>query len=281
MAATSHITGLTVYLEGDDARRGNVLAEAYVNKVHRLLLVLHKLERAYLSSRERKTDFEITHAEKRNPTLLTIKQVPRVVAYDPTPAFVWGLEQMAAVARGDAPDPRVNADIASDLVKLATPETRHGYKAFWVNGQAESIRFDDRFLANATQLERQRTIEEAPTTRWHVGASIGSVVGKLQYVDDLEDNRTLIVEPPTGAEAVVCVFPPALRDRIGQHLFKMVRVVGKLHYEAESPFPTRVDVEDIEPYPKRAAKRSLADLRGVFAGVERSEIDWDRALNAR
>lgn len=281
MAERDQIGDFTVYLEGHDGHRGNVLLRAFINKVYRVEIVLNKLERAYLTTGTRRTDFEIVNADKTNPTTLTLKPVPHVENYNPVPAFRWGMAQIAIVARGDAPDVRVTADIANDLVKLATPEGEDGYKAFWINGHSEQVRFDDDFLAKAIRLARQRTRDEAPATRWHVGASTGAIVGELRKVDDVDEERQFVIVPPAGAEQIVCTFPEALRDRLGAFLFKTVRVSGVLHYADASPFPFEVEATDIEQYPSREKRRTLSELRGVFAGAERRPPDWNILLNGR
>lgn len=73
----------TVYLEGHEGHQGNVLVHAFLAKVHRLTLVLNKMERVFIEAAVRQTDFEITDADKRNPTTLTLKPVPRVKGYSP------------------------------------------------------------------------------------------------------------------------------------------------------------------------------------------------------
>jgi len=274
------ISDFTIYLEGHDGHRGNVLVHAFIGKVHRVVLVLNRLERAFIDSAMRHTDFEIVGADKRNPTTITLKPVPHVRSYDPQPAFHWAMSQLAAVARGDEPDGRVRGEIAKDLVKLATKDSEDGYKAFWINGHAEAVKFDDNFLHNALALTRTREKEDTPT-RWHVGSALGSIVGELRAVDDIADEREFVIVPPTGAESITCVFPESLRATMGDYLFRMVKVEGTLHYGKDSPFPYRVEANDngIAPYPDRKPRRTLEDLRGVFAGQGRSEPDWGSLLN--
>ncbi len=252
---------------------------AFLGKVHRLVLVLNRLERAYVDSGTRQTDFEIVDADKRNPTTLTLKPVPRVPSYNPAPALDWGIKQIEAVSRGEQPDERVRGEIASDLVKLATKESEYGYKAFWINGSTDAVRFDEKFLANAVKLAKERANEDA-TSKWHVGASLGTVVGELRKLDDLDADNEFVIVLPTGVAAIRCIFPAAMRSEMGKFAFKTVQVKGVLHYGEGSPFPYRVDAEQdgIELFPARAPRRTLSQLRGVFA--ERpNRPDWDSLLN--
>lgn len=270
----------TVYLEGHDGHRGNVLVHAFLAKVHRLTLVLNKLERAYIDTDTRQTDFEITAADKRNPTTLTLKPVPRIRSYNPEPAFHWAMAQISAVARGEEPDTRVRGEIARDLVKLATKESDDGYKAFWINGHAERVRFDDEFLAKAAMLARERARLESPSA-WRVGAASGSIVGQLKAVDDIDDDREFVIVPPTGTDAITCTFPPEMREQMGVYLFKTVKVEGTLHYGESSAFPYRVDAKagGINIYPPYRSRRTLDELRGVFSDLPRNDTDWASLLD--
>lgn len=270
----------TVYLEGHDGHRGNVLAHAFIAKLQRLVIVLGRLERAYLSASTRRTDFEITDASKTNPTALSLKPVPRTVEYNPTPAFEWSMAQLRIVGEGGVPDERVRGEIASDLVRLSTKEADADYKAFWINGYAEAVRFDEEYLARAQKIARDRAKEDAPN-RWHTGTSLGSIVGELKKIDDMEGNQEFVIVPRTGPESVVCRFPESLRDEIGRYIFKTVRVRGALHYGEDSPFPYRLDADanGIEEFPREVRRRTLSELRGVFADREKPNPDWDTLLN--
>lgn len=276
LAENGEKIGFTIYLDGHAGHQGNVLAHSFLNKVRSLILVLNKLERAYINSPVRQTDFEIVDADKFNPTTLSLKPVPRAKAYDPVPTLGWSLEQIGSVGRGAEPDARVSSEIAYDLVKLATKESETGYRAFWINGYADPVRFDDGFRENAINVARARARRETPT-RWRVGTSQGTVVGELKKVDDLEAENEFVIVPPVGAKRVVCTFPEAMRAQMGEYLFKIVRVTGHLHYGEEGPFPYKVDASSIVPMPKR--RKSLSDMRGIFAGKEQVPTDWETLLN--
>ncbi|KQU62388.1 hypothetical protein ASG67_04695 [Sphingomonas sp. Leaf339] len=253
-----------------------MLVHSYLSKVQRLVLVLNKLERAYINSGTRQTDFEIVGADKRNPTTLSLKPVAKAKAYDPAPALKWSIQQIDAVSHGNDPDPRVDSEIALDLVKLSTKDSEYGYKAFWINGHAEAVKFDDVFCENARRIARQRIESEAPN-RWRIGVSQGSVVGELKKVDGLEGDNLFVVVPPIGPDRVVCTFPENMRNEMGQYLFKVVRVVGNLHYSAESPFPFKVEALGIEPVlPRRKPMKSMI---GLFAGQEQVPMQWGDLLH--
>ena len=280
MASDKLGRGFTIYLEGHEGHQGNVLAHSFVSKLNRLIVVLGKLERAYLDTAKRQTDFEITDTDKTNPTTISLKPVPRIYAYDPTPAFQWGIRQIDTVGKGGDPDDRVRSDIANDLVKLATKESEDGYRAFWINGYAEAVRFDDEFLSNAQRIALERMRKESPT-HWHVGASIGRVIGELKKVDDLNDEQQFVIVPRTIPEGITCTFPDSMREEMGQYLFKIVQVRGTLHYGKSSPFPYRVDAEEqgISLYPTKRPRRNLLEMRGTFSGQSRQKANWDELLN--
>ena len=269
-----------MYLDGHEGHRGNVLAHAYVEKLNLLIEAFGRLERSYLDSRARKTEFEITNTQKTNPTTVDLKPVPRAYAYDPVPAFVWGIRQLRSVQEGERPDERVTVESLKDFVKLASHDDELAYKRFWINGHADEIRFDECFRHNAERLKAEVEAITKPL-RWHRGASIGEVVGELKAVDDITDGHQFVVVPLTGPKQIVCVFPTEMKNRMGEYLFKKVRVRGRLHYREDSPFPFLVDAEAdgitiIEPLPRR---KTLAQLRGSFSGIERPRTDWGALIN--
>lgn len=276
MAENEGKGSFTIYLDGHAGHQGNVLAHAFLAKARGLILVLNKLERAYIDSGVRQTDFEIVDADKFNPTTLSLKPVPRTKAYDPFPTLDWSLQQIEAVGNGIEPDQKVNSEIAYDLARLALKESETAYRSFWINGHAAPVRFDEDYLENARKIARKRAREEAPS-RWRVGVAQGSVVGELKKVDDLEGENEFVIVPPVGARRIVCTFSPELREKMGRHLFRVVRVTGQLHYGEESPFPYRVDAANIEEMPKR--RRAMRELRGVFSGQDRVAADWGPVLD--
>ncbi len=266
----------TVYLDGHEGHRGNVLAHSFLAKIQRLIIVLNKLERAFADVSVRQTDFEIVDADKYNPTTLSLKPVPRNKGYDPIPAIEWGLAQIETVSNGSSPDKKVSSDIAFDLVKLATKDSEFSYRSFWINGRAAPIRFDEEFLRNAERIARDRQKLESPL-RWRAGSARGSVVGELKKVDDLEGDNEFVIVPPVGAKRIVCTFSSDLREVMGSYLFKVVKVSGSLHYGEASPFPFRVDATDITEMPRR--RKSIRELRGVFSGRDRTNVDWGVLLD--
>jgi hypothetical protein len=280
MATQDIKKGFTVYLEGHEGHQGNVLLHSFLLKVQRLAIVLNKLERAYIDKDNRQTDFEIVDADKVNPTFLTLKPVPKVKSYDPTPAFQWSIKQIDLVSKGQEPDQRLDRDIADELVKLATKDNEYGYKDFWINGYAEAVKFDKDFLVHALKLSQNRAKQETPLT-WHTGVSHGAVVGELKAIDDIEGGREFVIIPPSGAAAIKCFFPDSMRDEMRKFLFKNVTVKGKLHYTEKSPFPAWVDADlgGIDIFPQRPVRKKLSDMRGIFEGLERQNIDWDDILS--
>jgi len=114
---------------------------------------------------------------------------------------------------------------------------------------------------------------------WKVGAALGSVVGELKKVDDLEAGQEFVIVPLIGPEQIVCTFPESLRNQMGEFLFKTVRVEGILHYSERSPFPQRVDASRIIETPKR--RKTFGQMRGIFAGKFPQQVAWDSLINGR
>lgn len=133
---------------------------------------------------------------------------------------------------------------------------------------------------NASRLAVRRLEAERPTS-WHVGKSIGSIVGELKKVDDFDHDREFVIVPAVGAAAVTCTFPDSMRTEMGQYLFSIVKVSGILHYGPDSPFPILVEAGEngIEHYPAIKPRRTLAQMRGVFEGREPAEVSWNTLLD--
>lgn len=265
----------TVYIEGHEGHRGNVLGHAYISKLSKLLIVLAKLERLYLDG-AKKTDFEIVGAEKYNPTTITLKPVPRVQLYDPHPAFDWSIEQIELVGKGNTPDRRLRSPIVRDLVDLSQESTDNSYKKFWINGHADPIHFDEHYYLNALTLARKLARDETPF-EWYAGVSAGEVVGRLEKIDNLDADHEFMIVPPVGAEKIRCKFPVSMEENIGAYMFKMVRVTGSIHYTEMSPHPDKIDVVDggISLVDEREKGGKLRDLRGIFKGSTRNPINLE------
>lgn len=56
---------------------------------------------------------------------------------------------------------------------------------------------------------------------------------------------------------------------------------GVLSYEEYSPHPQRVKIKvgGVEMYPEKPATASFREMRGLFAGKKKPQIEWDSLLN--
>lgn len=117
-------------------------------------------------------------------------------------------------------------------------------------------------------------------TVWREGKSFGSVVGELLKLDDLEHDREFVIVPPIGAP-ITCVFPDQMLDDMGKFWRKIVKVEGALYYGEASPFPIKVEaaVGGVHLYRGEGPSRSLSQMRGAFAGKERTVVEWDSLLH--
>lgn len=268
--------GFTVYLSGADGHQGNVLAHTYVGKIGKLISVMNRLERLHEGSSVKKTDYEIVGADKRNPTTLTLKPVPRVRDYNPAPAVHWCIEQLEKIDRGSDPDQRVTSAILGEIAEMAAASKDEGHKAFWINGHTDPVRFDQAFHVKALGLAQRRAFAETSVV-WFTGKSVGEVVGELKKVDDIDADNEVVLVPATGPDFIRCTFPESMKSQIGQFLFKKVKVKGVLTYDSLSPHPKRVQIleDGIGLYPERPSGVNFFDLRGMFAGRKREQVNWD------
>ncbi|HXI08388.1 MAG: hypothetical protein ACRC1G_21760 [Bradyrhizobium sp.] len=265
---------ITLHIEGHPGHRGNVLAHALVDKLRKLLSALAQAERTYLDAAQRQTEYEIVNAEKVNPTNLTFHPVPKRATYDPLPAFEWTLEQLERVETGGEIDERLDSSFAQTLAELAEKKREDDYSRLWISDGHRTINLDARFKARSEAIAAKKIEIETPP-QWFEGASLGTVVGDLRQVADIEGEHQFVIIPPIGAERITCTFPEAKRELMRKFLFKTVRVFGRLTYTKDSPFPVRVAMDDIEAASEFENPPHLLDLRGLFKGIERSNDDLE------
>lgn len=260
---------LTLHIEGHPGHRGNVLAHALVDKMRKLLSALAQAERKYLDVTQRQTEYEIVNAEKVNPTNLTFHPVPKRATYDPIPAFEWTLEQLEKVQIGEDIDDRLDASFAQTLAELSERKREDDYTRLWLTDGQKTINLDAQFKARSEVIVAKKIEVEAPP-QWFEGASLGAIVGDLRQVADIEGEHQFVIIPPIGAERITCTFPEGKRELMRTYLFKTVRVFGRLNYTKNSPFPVRVEMDEIEAASEFENPPHLLDLRGLFKGIERS-----------
>jgi hypothetical protein len=257
---------MEVFFEGEQGHSGNVLATTFIAKFHRLLKVMHRLERLHSGVRSRQTEYEIVEAKKFNPTVLALKPVPKVKNYNPMEAFDWSIDQFEAVSRDQTIDARVDVATLIEIADIATPPKDAAYSRLWVRSGAVTVHFDEGLSMRARQAANRLQAIEA-TTVWYEGVTQGEIVGDLRAVLDEEGEQEFVIHPAVGPERIVCRFPDEKRDEMRNFLFKVVTVKGKLHYKKDSPHPVLVEMEGI--FEKPAKVETLYDLRGLFRGMER------------
>ncbi len=264
---------ITLHIEGHPGHRGNALAHALVTKLRRLLSALGQAERSYTDRAARQTDYEVIGLGKTNPTHVTLHPVPRVPSYDPIPAFNWTFEQFQRIGSGLPVDDRVDATLAKTLAEIAEKQREDDYSKLWLTVNGEKLTLDEGYMAKSQALATRR-IEDHYAPQWFRGTSYGSIVGDLRQVADIEGEHQFVILPPIGAERIACTFPEDMREQMGQYLFKTVRVIGKLRYQQDFPYPVEVDMENIELVTQMDRPPHLLELRGIFKGRRHAIIAW-------
>lgn len=267
---------LQLFLEGEAGHNGNVLATTFVVKLHKLLNLLHRMERLKTGEKSRRTEYEIIGADKYNPTVLALKPVPKVRDYNPAKVFDWSIEQIETIANGRQPDAEMDFAALQELAEIAARPKDGAYNKFWLKSGITTIVVDEKLARNAQVAANTARAAESPR-RWHTGIALGEVTGDLRAVLDEDGEQEFVIHPPVGPDRIVCKFPADKRSLMNSYLFKVVTVSGKLHYGESSPFPTFVEMADIRA--KATAAVHLLDLRGVFEGLDRPAVDWASLAN--
>jgi hypothetical protein len=269
---------LTFNIEGHPGHRGNALAHALVEKLRRLLSALGQAERKYDGKPARQTEYEVVAATKVNPTKLTLHPVSKQANYDPIPAFEWTFEQIERVALGKEVDDRVDSILARTLAEIAEKKREDDYSRLWINIDDRTVDFDEQFRARSVAIAARKAEQEQPPA-WFAGTSYGSVVGDLREVSDIDGEHHFVIIPPIGAQRINCIFPEGKREEMRQYLFRLVRVIGKLYYTKDSPFPVQVDMADIEYAATLEQPAHLLQLRGLFSGFDRRNDNLETLLD--
>jgi hypothetical protein len=269
---------LIIHLEGHPGHRGNVIAHALVAKLQRFLSVLAQAGRCFSGQRQRQTEYEVSNARKTNPTEITLHPVPRQINYDPIPAFEWAFDQIERIASGHQVDDRIDDIFAQTLAEIAEKRKEGDYTKLWITKNGVSLTFDDEFRNRSQAIATQKRENQKPQ-RWFQGTAYGSVVGDLRQVADIEGEHQFVIIPPIGAPRIECTFPEDKREKMGEFLWRTVRVNGRLRYLENTPFPIHVEMEDIELVSELDNPPHLSDLRGLFKGKRRSRHDLGSLLN--
>lgn len=96
--------------------------------------------------------------------------------------------------------------------------------------------------------------------------SKGTVAGYLDAIN-VHGIYYFFVYPSIGSTRIRCNFKEGLLTKIRQGIKRYVNVFGVLHYRQGEAFPTEIDAEDIEIYPKEDELPTLGSLRGMAPGM--------------
>ena len=267
---------LKFFIEGSRVHRGNVLAHVLVAKLNKLISALNQFDRKQGGVSQRRADYEVVEAKKYNPTEFTLHPVARVAGFDAAAVMQWSFGELEAVAAGADVDERVDYALAQTLAELSDIPGEIDDGKMWLKLGKRSVSLDQSFRANSLLLAGRRAAIDRPAA-WREGASLGSVVGYLSQVGDLEGATKLVITPKIGPDKVECVVRDDDRELVKAHLWTTVRVSGLLHYSEKSPFPFSVDMEEIHSVAQPG--RHLLEMRGIFKGKPRENMTLDGLLH--
>ena len=228
---------------------------------------LGQAERNYLSLPKRQTDYEIAEVAKRNPTEMTLAPVPTTLGYDPIPAFNWSFDQLENIARGEPVDEKVDENLLNRFAKTVPKEGHTGATGLWITYGDKRVDLNIEFRQRAESLASLlRIAEKRP--EWMIGKSLGTVTGELLQVDDFDGRHQFAIQPPVGSDRIICNFKEHQREELRSYVFRVVRVNGILTYEANSPFPSTVEMTSIEEVVPVQRADHLLQMYGLFSERE-------------
>lgn len=256
---------LVFTIDGPASSNGAIPADVFTAKLNAFVATIYALERAYTKRDKRQLDLEVTGLSKSSPGQIKYRLRSKVNGYDPAPAVTWSFNQLAALASGRGVDPAVTQGALDNVVDLA--QARRDRLANVGLMQATfgslAVKLDDALAERAIEARNKKAADVAPL--WRSGVSEGSVFGELRGVMDFEGDHTFYIAPPTGPARIKCVFGQALRAKMQENLFKVVKAYGYLHYDGQSPFPHLLEasrLDGIDP-----PSEHFLELQGLFAGA--------------
>lgn len=252
-------------IDGPTERNGAIPAEAFLAKLRAFITMLYAFERAFTRRDKRQIELEVVDLQRKSPGRVSLKAAPRVQGYDPKPAVSWTFEQLQKLGRGEAVDnsiPQAAIDNVIDLARIRVaklPEVSVMRAEF----DGQSINIDRALESFALALRAKHDV--GSNTPWRAGVSKGSLFGELRGVMDFEGEKQFYIQPPSGPYRVQCVFSEELRSKMNDHLFKLVRAGGFLHYNDTSPHPFLLEADSVDGITTTAGH--FRDLKGLFSGL--------------
>lgn len=256
---------VAVVMQGHRLRGGNPDGWIWSQKISKLLGVLARMEREKIESKVRHTDYDLIDLAKSKEYIVRLRPVPKHHGYDPLPAFKWSINQLENIATGNPVDEKVDARTANLIADLAKPEP-DGYSKFWINGYSDPIHLDEQFAANALALASQRALVERKF-EWFEGSALGTLIGKLLFVDGRNGIQRFAIVPQRGPEVVECSYTEEMEDTLRQNLFRKVAVHGRILYKRDNPHPYEIIVDRIDRV-EPASRPDFRKMRGLLAGYD-------------
>lgn len=257
---------ITFVIDGSPERGGAIPVRAFLDKFRVFLATMYGLDCAYSRRDKTQIEFEIVNLTRRSPARLAMRARAKENGYDASASTAWGFKQLIELREGRPIDNNVSEGTLDNIINLArwreaklpelgTIQVVYGDK---------SVTIDETLGAQAMLARSSKVAEkERP---WTAGVSHGSVFGELLGVMDLDGAHKFYVVPPSGPKQVQCTFPENLREKVREYLFKTVRVRGLLHYDGDTPFPSRIDADGLEGVGEPA--RRFSQMRGIFRDME-------------
>lgn len=262
-------------IDGPTERNGAIPADAFLAKLRAFVTMIYAFERAFTRKDKRQVELEIVDLTRRSPGRVKMKPRPRAKGYSPTPAMEWTFDQLDRLRSGQAIDHTIPQAVIDNIIDLAAhreaklPEVSIMRAEF--NGKAIAI--DGALEGHALAIRAKHEANKG--TPWRAGVSRGSLFGELRGVMDFEGERQFFIMPPSGPYRVQCVFSEDLRPKMNDHLFKVVRATGFLHYSDASPHPYLLEADAIDGV--QPPTGHFKQLRGLFRGLEIDESSGEWA----
>jgi len=231
----------------------NIPLEAFLRRLQAVLDSLKKTEEV-VGAGEPSGTWEIVAISKQSPTHIELEYFPldgevadtgavEVVA----PRFMAYLNRLET--QGEAPN-ELDRDAIETFSRVAGPSAPDEV-VMTIRDGGPALEVSPALRTNAEKILK-------PKLR-----SLGTVKGRLEYLNIHGTRNVLRIFPEIGPAKVTCYFPEHLLDKAKSGIGQTVRVRGLVTYLARDAHPSSVRVEEIDVLPPNDELPNLSELRGA------------------
>lgn len=260
-------------IEGLSRDEGDITLGSFQYQLRNFSEALNQTDRIVSGEPKPTVRFRIVGLSHTSPATVKVAAIPKRPDVDHSgeilDRFVGALDQIART--GTAPE-WVDRELLEYLRNLNKPVGR--------SVRAARLARNGLVVALNRELEAKIDVILAPEETFD-----GSIKGRLEAINLHLGTNAFRIYPIIGPPRVTCHFPESLREEAVGAVDRNVIAYGELKYRANAPFPSELDVREIELLPPDGELPMLTELRGAVRGttgglstlefIQQVQDEWD------